>query len=96
MTEASKLNIQVTTGEQPKKVKRKSFSVRKTRPPMMEEVINWICSMNLSPEVKEQLVNKAKKYPLEAMNRFRDKVLFHIQEIQKNIHSENYTKEEDE
>lgn len=80
MSEASRLNVKL--GIQGKE--EAPLQLHRRRPPTMNEVLGWIKSLGLEAEIEEELIKKAKQYPIDAMHRFRDKISRHINEIQKN------------
>lgn len=79
MSEASRMNFKISIpGDRPQGIMK-----HRMRPPTMGEVINWIRGQNYTPELEEELIKKAKKYPLNAMWRFREKLHQHIAAIQR-------------
>ena len=83
MAETNRFNIQVSNMNKPGSRKGKGPQRAKTRLPTLEEVHQWLYSLGLEKELTAELIKKVNKYPLEAMDRFRSKINFHIGEIQR-------------
>lgn len=80
MTEASRMNLKISAGQDEKPL---PITRRRMRPPTLEEVMRWVSSLNLDPEIEAIIVKKVKKYPLDCVDRFRERITFHIAEAQR-------------
>lgn len=93
--EAQRLNLNIDT-QGARGEKNKINSRRRLRPPTLEEVHNWINSLNVDAETRAGLIKKVNKYPLDAVNRFRDNINQHIKEVRKKNNKQNSSKKEGE
>ena len=92
--EAQRLNIKIDAQGESDGKKGKIASRHRLRPPTLEEVHNWINTLNVDVETRDGLIKKVNKYPLDAVNRFRDNFNQHIKEIRKKNNKQNSSKKE--
>lgn len=87
MSEASNMDIKVSIpGDERKRA-------GPPKPPRWPQVVGWIKSLNYSPEVEEELLKKARRYPAESLHRFRDQINQHVTQIIKKMNSPDYDKD---